>query len=204
MVWAGVYRLHGRVGCFLLMDVSCSVRFAFFDAGQQAAAVGFPSGNDHPVCLLFVIGKENRPNGDGTAGTARDGPSATGDEQSLRGNQNRKLSQKRVLALTHDRRFNRLRNVPSGIVTRAFSALYGNVYSTQEGGSGQKRAIQRLLRVAPQRSVVRAHWGSQSLFNSMDNRDVTQEVGLIHDAVIVGAPNLRFKEPPGSIGTTYP
>ena len=112
---------------FHLMDVSCFVRFAFSDAGQQAAAaaLGFPSGNGHPLACLFVLGKENRPDGDGTAGTARDRPSATGDEWPLRGNQNGKLSQNRVLALTHDRRFNRLRNVPCGLVTRP--ALKGKV-----------------------------------------------------------------------------
>jgi hypothetical protein len=40
---------------------------------------------------------------------------------------NRKLSQKRALALTHDRRFNRLRTVPTGPVTRAFSVIIGKV-----------------------------------------------------------------------------
>jgi hypothetical protein len=43
----------------------------------------------------------------------------------LRGNQTGKRSQKRALTLTHDRRFNRLRNLSPGRATRAVTPLYG-------------------------------------------------------------------------------
>src|ERR1700677_2779582 len=67
--------------------------------------------------------KLDRPNGSNRPAAVRRGCP-------LPGNQNRKLSQKRALALTHDRRFNRLRNVPSGPATRALSALFGKVHGT--------------------------------------------------------------------------
>ena len=41
---------------------------------------------------------------------------------------NLELSQKRALASAHDRIFNRLRNTPSGPVTRALTVLCGNVH----------------------------------------------------------------------------
>lgn len=47
----------------------------------------------------------------------------------LWGNQDGKLSEKRVLAPTSDRRFNCLRNTLCGPVTRAFSLFMGKIIS---------------------------------------------------------------------------
>jgi hypothetical protein len=49
------------MGGFLLMDVNCSLRSAFSDAGQQADAVGFHSRNGHPfACDLLLERRTNR------------------------------------------------------------------------------------------------------------------------------------------------
>jgi len=52
-------------------------------------------------------------------------PCAACRERLLPRHQKAQTFPKRALALTHDRRFNRLRNVPSSPVTRAFSAQMG-------------------------------------------------------------------------------
>jgi len=71
---------------------------------------------------------------------------------------NRKLSQKRALALTHDTRFNRLRNVPSGPVTRAFSAIYGKASALGHASPlGLRRERQRRLRIEVAPPLWRAH-----------------------------------------------
>jgi hypothetical protein len=62
-LWFGLgfaSRMAG-LAVFLLMDVNCSLRFAFSDAGQQAVAVGFHSSNDHPfACCLLLERRTDR------------------------------------------------------------------------------------------------------------------------------------------------
>ena len=73
-------------------------------------------------------------------------PAAACRELGRFGNQKRKLSQKRALATTRDRRFNRLRYVPSSRVTRAFTLFMGKCFA----GTNQS-ALQETPQIASSR-----------------------------------------------------